>query len=510
VRSWGARLNSPSAPVTPLQAFWVVLALAFVALACWSFANPLVSAPDEQAHMIRAYALDHGQLGHSLKVAGNGSEVEVTVPRSVYFTKIYPQCFQFQDKVPATCAPTWTTATQPIATNTYVGHYPPLYYLIAGVGGWFSAGPPGLYLMRLVSALASALMLALAAYVVVRFAKRRMIAAGLAAAMTPIVWFLAASVNPSGLEITTAIALWTALSVMVTDYVEDPPRALVRVVTLSASVLVLIRGLSPLWVVLIGAVAALVAGPRRLLATVRRRRDMQVGAGIIVLSALLAAAWIFTQGTLHIAPDGAKVPPGTSEFGIIKLVAHQINFWVRQMVGVLGWLDTPFPPWLYHLWELLIALLAVGGVIWAAWRSKIALVATTALVILVPVILVTRQVHQFGIVWQGRDSMPMAVGVPILGSALWPRTRTKRVQRWIGVGVIALIALLNMGAFYLNLKRYSVGRIGSRFYFLQAGNWSPPTGLLETLLVYGVTIAVLAVLAAGWLLARGSRAGADA
>ncbi|MFI5035498.1 MAG: DUF2142 domain-containing protein [Acidimicrobiales bacterium] len=486
--------------LTPRQVFLGFFALSFVALACWSFADPLVAAPDEQAHMIRAYAIDHGQLGHQVP-GSDRALVDVTVPTSVNFTKAYPRCFQFRGSVSASCAPAFDTSTAPVVTDTYVGHYPPLYYILVGTGSWFSAHASGLYLMRLASSLICAVMLGLTAYVIARWSRRRVLAAGVAVAMTPITWFLAASVNPSGFEIVTAICLWTALAVFAADYVEHPPRALVAIVGAVGSVLVLIRGLSPLFVVIIGAVIAVAVGPRRLWSLARRRRDVQLAAGAIVLAGLIAAAWIFTQHTLNIAPDGAKVAPGTSEYEIMRMVAHHVRDWIRQAIGVMGWLDTPMPHWFYDLWYLMIAVLFGGGLVLGSWRVRLALVGTAVLSVLVPFVLVVRQVHQLGIVWQGRDLMPLAVGVPILAAGVWSRSRPSRqLQRSVSVGLVATVALLTMGAFYLNLRRYAVGRSGSRLFFLHAGGWSPPTGSFATLAVYGIATALLAGATIVWLL----------
>ena len=106
-----ARLAHP----TPAQVFLAFFAMTFVAMACWSFADPLVAAPDEQAHMIRAYAIDHGQLGHQVP-GPDKALVDVTVPTSVNFTKAYPRCFQFRGAVSASCAPAFATSTAPVVT----------------------------------------------------------------------------------------------------------------------------------------------------------------------------------------------------------------------------------------------------------------------------------------------------------------------------------------------------------------------------------------------------------
>ena len=478
--------------------------MTFVSMACWSMADPLVAAPDEQAHMIRAYAIDHGQLGRQVP-GSDKSLVDVTVPASINFTKAYPRCFQFRSAVSAACAPEFTKSTTPVVTDTYVGHYPPLYYILVGTGSWFSVHDPGLYLMRLASSLICAVMLALTAYVIARWAKRRALAAGVAVAMTPIVWFLAASVNPSGFEIVTAICLWTSLAVLVADYLDNPPVALVAIVGFTGSVLVLVRGLSPLWMALIGVVIVIAAGPRRAWALVRRRRDIQYAVGAIVVAAVVAAAWIFTQHTLSIAPDGAKVAPGTSEYELMRMVAHHIRDWIKQSVGVLGWLDTPMPHWFYDIWYVMISVLFVGGLVLGWMRARLALIVTAVLSALVPFVLVVRQAHQLGIVWQGRDLMPMAVGVPILAAGLWSRSRRSRVvQRNVSVGLVGVVGVLTMGAFYLNLRRYAVGRAGSRLFFLHSGGWSPPTGSLLTLCVYGIVTVAMAATVITWLLNAGN------
>ena len=498
-----SRRRLSSIGLAPRSVFLAFFALTFIALACWSFADPLVAAPDEQAHFIRAYAIDHGQLGHG-GYTYNKALVEVSVPAAINFTKAYPRCFQFRAAIPANCAPTWTRSTAMVRTTTYVGHYPPLYYLLVGVGSLFSAHVPGLYLMRLASSLVSAFMLALCAYTIARWSKRRALAAGVAVTLTPIVWFLAASVNPSGFEITTAICLWTALTIFALDYPENPPRGLVAVIGGLASTLVLVRGLSPLFVVIIGAVVALLVGPRRLGALVRRRRDVQWAAAGVVVAALLAAAWILTQGTLNIAPDGAKVDSSWSEWHIIRLVLRHVHGWIQQSVGVLGWLDTPMPQWFYNLWYLIVIGVVVTGFVVASRRGKVAVLAITALSLLVPIVLVTRQAHQLGIVWQGRDSMPLAVGVPILGAGLWTRSRHARsLQKNITTVIVALVTLLTLGSFYLNLRRYSVGRTGTRLFFWHHEAWSPPTGTIVTMVVYGVVTMALGALVIAWL--RSSR-----
>ena len=470
----------------------------FVAIGLWSFASPLVAAPDEQAHIIRAVALDHGQMGTPFK--HQKVNVTVYVPESIYFTNIYPMCWQFKGTVPATCSPAWNTSETSTPALTYVGHYPPLYYLLVGTASFVSEEKAGIYLMRLISAGLSSFMIAMCAYTITRWSRRRTMAVGVFLAFTPLAFFLSSSVNPSGFEIATAICLWSAAVIFGLDYADDPPHGLIVVIGVAATVLILIRGLSPLWVLLVALTILSLVGPRRLLDLVQHRRDVQIALGVICVAGLFAAMWIFSQGTLNILAVGAPVPKSDSELQVVNIVFHQTWRWIREDIGVLGWLDTPFPATLYLMWKLLVGALVVIGLIRATWRQRIILLAICALAVAIPVALVTHQARVLGVVWQGRDGMPLTVGGIILAASLCAKAgRSSTVERGVAIAVVAVVSLLDMVAFYTNMRRYAVGVHSNHWFFLHNVGWSPPTGQFLTLALYGIVTTVIAVLVALWL-----------
>ena len=485
--------------ITPKTVFLAFLALTFLAMACWSFADPLVSAPDEQAHLIRAYAIDHGQLGHD-SAPGDKVHVTVTVPTAINFSKIYPDCWHFYDTIPATCSPKWSASEVPVQTTTYVGHYPPLYYLLVGTGSFVSQGRAAIYAMRLVSSLISALMVALCAYMIFRWSRRRTMAVGTLLALTPMVFFLSSSVNPSGFEIATAICLWTAMVIFALDYPKNPPKGLVVILGVSACTLALIRGLSPLWVVLIGVVLAILVGPSQLLAHVRGRRDVRAVTLATAVAGVLAVAWIFTQGTLNVLAVGYPVPRNSTELHTVRMVLGHVDQWLRESVGVRGWLDTTLPGILYHSWYLIFVVVIVAALLRGSWRGRIALATVIGLALVVPVAIVTRQAHVDGIVWQGRDSMPLSVGIVILGAALCARPgRPPSWERWVSMVLVAGVSGMDMLSFYTDFRRYAVGRYGPHFFFLHNQGWSPPTGQFLTLCVYGIVTTLIGVLVMLWI-----------
>jgi hypothetical protein len=354
--------------------------LSFVALACWSFASPLGAAPDEHSHIIRADALDHGQIGTN-SFPHNQVLVTFKVPVSINEAKFWMTCWQFHATIPASCSPQWPTSEKLVFTTTHVGHYPPLYYAFVGTGSLISQQRSGIYAMRLVSAGASAFMLALCAYGVAKWSRRRYIVVGVFVSLTPITLFLASSVNPSGFEIVTAICLWTLAIILALDYPSDPPKELVVLIGATASVLALVRGLSPLWVALVGLTIAVLVGSRHVLHYFRARRDVRVAAVVVAVAGALAALWIFTQGTLNVLASHVAIEPATSEFQTLHLVANHGYQWLREGVGVLGWLDTPMPLNFYQAWYLLLAIVLAVAFMHATWRQRTWTIALCVIVL---------------------------------------------------------------------------------------------------------------------------------
>ena len=136
----------------PRRAFAVTLVPVFLVMSAWSLATPLFASPDEPTHVIRAVALDHGQLIGNSDGGPASAFTFVTVPALIAGANGYPGCFLFRSSVPASCTHPLTSSTRPVVTTTYAGRYPPLYYAFVGLPSLATISPTGVYLMRLVSA----------------------------------------------------------------------------------------------------------------------------------------------------------------------------------------------------------------------------------------------------------------------------------------------------------------------------------------------------------------------
>jgi hypothetical protein len=246
----------------------------------------------------------------------------------------------------------------------------------------------------------------------------------------------------------------------------------------------------------------------------KRRRDLQITAGGVAGAALLALLWIFTQGTLNILPVGAAVPKKDSTLAVIHIVASYIQGWLRETVGILGWLDTQLPGIVYKSWYAIVIGALLVAVVRGTWRERVVVATLSALTVVIPLALVSRQAKVLGVVWQGRDGLPLAVGALIIAVAVCGAPARRRAQRaaerfdvatrqmiarYTLVAVVAVLAIANMLSFYTNLRRYAVGRYGPKLFFLHHQGWSPPIGQLLTLLVYVVVTIALAGVLMTWL-----------
>ena len=175
----------------------------------WSVITPLYGAPDEPAHVIRAESVVRGEI-LGTKVAGTG-DLQVTVPAFLTQTG-RDACFAFHATVPANCMHLDANGSGTRKLLTSAGRAPPLYYAIVGLPSLIAPNLTGVWLMRILSALLCAVLVALAVDTGRRYLTGTLAMFGIAVAITPMLFFLAGVVNPSAIEIAAAIAVWIAAS----------------------------------------------------------------------------------------------------------------------------------------------------------------------------------------------------------------------------------------------------------------------------------------------------------
>lgn len=484
---------------SPMRVWLIAFLLFTTAGILWGFASPLMSVPDEPSHAIYAAAVVRGQLRGPDVVsrADEPGEVNsvvtlVEVPESYGMLKYLPNCYAFRSHVTADCAPGVHSSMRPMVASTAAGRYPPLYYLLVGWPTLLPMEPTAaIYAMRVVSAGVSAALYAtgvLGAYLLGRSA---WLALGVALASTPMALFLAGSINPSSMEIASAFALWWMGLALLDSQVAVGNPAVVGAAT-AAAALSASRPLSLLFTALIVAtLLALVATPQRLRDLMRNRTVWAAGA-VASAVALATLVWIIATDAIN-SFSGAPVP------GLTSSEAARISYDLtgdryEQMIGAFGWLDTPLPDSARLLWSWGLLVVGILALLLGTWRRRTVLVTMAVITVGLPIVAEMRSAHEISFAWQGRYSLPYAVGIPI--SSAWAVARGRRLQGAVAVVGALLVttwaAASHVLAYAGALRRYMVGYPAPLLSFLRDGAWEPPIGSFGG--VVGLALAVLGFL----------------
>jgi hypothetical protein len=483
---------------SPRRVWWTSFVLVAFLSGLWGIANPPFGAPDEPAHLRRAVALDHGELtGETAsrqvlrQLGGDNSNLVVRVPEVLALAD--PGCFAFKPDTSAACLRV-AGSSRDIDTVTTAARHPPAYYAVVGlVSLVYPPGSGTVYLMRLIGALMTGAFIATAITALQRTIAPRMVATGLLVAITPMVLYVGSTVSPSVPEIAAALALWVCGLVLVSETRNRVDNRLVTAVGISACVLALSRQLAPLWLGLI-ALTMLVYADRVALRSIARSTLARVWGALVAACALAQIGWVLVVKPLDATLLGrTRTDAPTSE--VVRASFGATFGRYREMIGLFGWLDTPSPALTYVLWTVAIAFLFLLAVMWARRRHVVLLLALVVATVVVPVLLESPAYQDVGnVFWQGRYTLPLAVGIPILAAMSIASTKRGRelAQPRYFQAIGAIVAIGSALAFAQHLRRYTVGYNGNLWYW-QHAQWSPPMSPL--LLTVAYTIAIVAFVA---------------
>jgi MFS family permease len=362
-----------------------------------------------------------------------------------------------------------------LITTSYQGVYPPFSVVPPGLAARFGHSPQSsLMLARIAAAVIAALLLTPAIFAT----GSGLPLAGLALAVTPITLFLGGTISPSGVETCGALALVAALTAL-----SRPTPARIAWIALFAGGLALVgaRPLGPVWLALaVGGFA--VANVGRVRPVLQRRpRWATWAAGVVLLLGAANLAWILL-----------RVPNPPAPLRRLWL-GVQIPLILKELVGVLGWVNTPLPAAVYDLWWALVVLAVVAAVVVGTARQRLLLVGLVAG--LGVVIVVVAAVFAFGqpdTRAQGRWFLPVAVALPIMAMEILTRRLTSIPARRAGALTVVPVAGCQLVAFLTNAHRYGVGHLAVT-YDLHAATWHPHGGWTLWLAVGTLACLLLAI-----------------
>jgi len=512
----GTRLRRLDTPER--RAWWVSFAILFSLGVLWALANPPTAASDEPAHIVHAAGVARGDFfGRPLNAAqlaefqnryyiGSNQGGVVDVYRSVTVPEIYdrpnPICYINHPELSAACL----DFTGPHRSTGIVSHttkYPPAWYAWVGLPARLvSEGSRAVYVMRFAGVLLVAALLASGVASFRRISDSRYVMLGLLVALTPMVFFFGSVVNPSGVEIAAGLALWASGAVLATEARSATDgrvdARLVARVGIAAGVLVLTRQLGPLWAAIILLVLVGLAG-RQGIRVLRASRALWAWAAGVAACVIAQMAWIVWVDALD-PHNFLGAPTHEDGFTLAQKAIGLSGGEFREMIGVFGWNDTPAPAITFFMWVAALGGLAALAVAFGRRRDVVGMLVAGVATAVVPVVLF---VYQSGFArWQGRYTLPLAVGVPVLAALALRGTAIRNAR---GAAVVLVGVALGAGhvlAYAQNLRRYTVGLDGT-IWFWTKEQWSPPVSSL--LLVIAFVVATACWVA--WLLSpsRGRR-----
>jgi hypothetical protein len=452
---------------SPRAVFWLSFGFLFLISALWSVSSPAMSSPDEPAHATKAAAVVRGQLlGDQTGLpAGRGA---VEVPQLFRTGEALTQCYlgnfasphpdEPQPAVDAACYRAFRGDPEaPDSVVTSAVRYNPLYYALAGLPSLLPLSTATFHLMRLVSALLAAWLFALTLRTLQEPGRTFWPTAAFTVAVTPMTVFLCGSINPQSAELPASALVWSALIALVRF--PDPALRTRRLLRLFVGVLFLanVRGLGPALLLIIVTMVVLVSPWRQTWAVLRDRRTWPCLAASAV--AVGAGTW-WTVATGTVSTVSAVRFPEFTGAAIVKRTLATTDYYVRQSLGIFGWLDTFQPGWAYLLEAGLILAVVLVGFAVASTRERLALLATAAAVVLLPVYAQYSQSPHIGLFWQGRYGLPVAIGVPLLAGSI-VRASSRQLPDWWSRRMTATIfagaAAVHTVALVVNVRRYVLG-----------------------------------------------------
>jgi hypothetical protein len=460
----------------------------------WIAMTPMAGGPDEQHHLVRSAAVVRGQVTATAPVEGAVPEYQLPA-----WLAINVDCFKLQPDVPASCAPGLIDSDTRIGIVTTAREYPIWGHILPGLPSLITSGSSAVYLARILDA---AIPVALIGAALTIARRSRMHLAGLLMAITPMVWFSIAVVNPSGLTLAGALALWVGL-IWNRQHVWAP-----WLLAAGWAAAILPRRDGIIWVAAILMIyltfrsislndwfRSLTRGPQILIAvsTVLALGGAALSGNRISLTGLVVpvgvALFELVRWAWDRAADSASrvairsglagavavgsvaaavivflVRPGGPDTHLASRIFGQTGANLIEAVGVLGWLDAPVPMTMVMLYLLGLGGLVTMALLFGEHRRLVTVGAILGIAIAASWVLELYSGNVTSTYWQGRYYLGLLMGIPLVLAGA-PGAHAARHH---GLNLTAMAAVLGgislwvmNGAFWATGRRFGVGINGS-------------------------------------------------
>jgi uncharacterized membrane protein len=465
-----ARLKSLFATSTDngKKRFAITTLLFFVCFGYWSLATPMFAVPDEPAHLVRAYGISTGDFSGTPQAEG---EPIYSVPK-ILTTEV---CFARNPDQTANCL-SFPSSKEEVLTTSSAASYPPLSHVLFSGPFFFSEGLGSLYIARLLGALVCALLFAFGLDSLTRIKQSMALPIGVSLGLTPMVMLSCASVNPTGMAISAAFATWSgglAISKSEQTFISNK---MVASLMIPLTIFLAIRRDSMLWGVAIMACLLVLIRWSTILHLLKKPLVLFFITVLCIEFLLQLFVWGGPggQGLSESGPilSGSQTGNTLAAFGSLP------NYF-NEAIGVLGWLDTRMPDFVYLMWgSIFIGLFLLSASV-AHVRLRLSMLIAFCVFVALPVKVGSVTFPYF----QGRYALPLLIGVPLLATFSLKASADSILGNLRSVRTVSiLIWALGVVGFFQAMRRYAVG-LGSSWTELAHPKWGPPIFSTQILLI---------------------------
>jgi Predicted membrane protein (DUF2142) len=502
---------------------WLFLAVSGLSLVvAWMLASPVGASPDEQAHIEYSWGTVTGQTvvgEHLTTIPGGRTATSLQVPQKL-LQYPPPGCYAFLPERPvAQCGPNPADNLQMVSNPSYMSRYPPLFYAVEGVAlragtAVDLSGPRVLYGARLVAAILSLLAVGSGVFLLARRFPAIVVVLATLLALPATMWFLAASVNPNGLEIAAAFLLAAGVLALRVDHAAGT-RSLSAIMAIPIGTLLLAwsRPVSWVWASLILVLLLVPTGQKDGESWGQRLPVRRLGALTATVTALVLAgsvAWFGYALGIRVSETARLHVGGWHGLNhvrrVLLLVLHSGTI-VTEQVGTFGWLDTPLPQLAVLAW---VSITGVAAAIWAVGRNNIVPRWSVGAVLGLGYLAAMLDEYSGAWGWQGRYLLPVTAAVCVL-AVPGLTTGLERLSALRGLLPWALVALMAVNAlsvvWFMLRNVYGVkpglGRLPAAPWPVGTPSWTPPLG--QGVVMALVVLALACGVAAVWTLGTDPR-----
>ena len=467
-------MKTPAKSQNFFRVFIISSFIYFAIFSLWSLSSPIGASPDEPRHIATAYGAVHGGIGN----------FEAQVP--IWIAELGTgqdgsPCYAWNPNQTADCISPAVTSSETVTIKSQFGSYFPAYYLVTGSPSLIFEGRLALTLMRLVSALLCAVVLGLATWTIKRGAKNSGSKLNFIVPLTllPMAVFLYASVNSSGMEIASSVYFWCACLILFSSSsIEDRKFKLIHF-TIASILLLSTRLLAPLWLATILIIVCLCVDQSfSRLKDLISRKDFQLTLSLIAIFTMGVLVWDYLHPNYYLDPN--QKPVSSLAEGVREVSHFFFNSSLHTVfefgIGQLGWGDTVLP------FALIATLMIWGALVGAIFtrNNQRKTIYRVSLILLTPVVAssIIAGIGWSGVGWQGRYSLPLLLGIPIVLVYVLTQSEKQNVENKLSKQPSKLLEILLVSslsvityAFVLNYHRYSAGT--DSFIFTLNRNWSP-------------------------------------